>query len=534
MRNGFFQVGCTPNGTILKIIKPKDGGSPVDAKEICEYLSSKGVMFSTPQIGQELAKAATEEKDEHLCLLNKDQISEIAESYILKASPDKMVLTARFYPPSMSGKKTSAYEFKRDLEQKKVKYGIKEDAIEKFYKNPQYCTDVVVAEGLPVKQGQHATIEYYFDTDLSTKPALAEDGSVDFFNLKTFTQCQKGDILAKLNPPIPGEPGMTIFGEPIRPFDVKKAVLKYGRNISISEDNRVLTADINGQVSLVEGKVFVTDVLELDNVNTATGNIDYAGSVRVLGNVTENFSVKAGGSIEVRGVVEGAYLEAGENITIARGMNGMGKGVLKAGGNVISKFLENAEVTAGGFVSTDSILHCNVNAGTEVTVSGRRGFITGGKVTAGNLVSVKTLGSDMGADTIVEVGIDPNIKVRVAELQKIINDAQKSLAQSKPVLESFAVKLKSGATLSMDQKMYMQTLLTEQKEKQTAMAEATQELEGYEALMEQSNSARVEVTGDVYAGTKICISDVSMVVKSSMTYCQFVKAEGDVKMRALL
>ena len=340
-------------------------------------------------------------------------------------------------------------------------------------------------------------------------------------------------MLAKLIPQKEGTPGTTVFGEPIKPLEVKRAVLKYGRNIECSEDGRVLTAQINGHVSLVEGKVFLSNVMELDNVNTATGNIEYEGSVVVLGNVCENFSVKAKGTIEVRGVVEGAYIESESDIIIARGMNGMGKGVLKAGNNIIAKFLENADVTAGGYVATDSILHCNVSAGSEINVSGKRGFITGGRVCARSLVSVKTLGSEMGADTIVEVGVDPAVKARIQEIQKKIQEDKKSLESSEPVLANFVKKVQSGVALSMDQKMYMQTLLTETKEKKAEVARLTEEYDSYQDIIESANTAKVEVTGDVYAGTKICISDVSMVVKTTMTYCQFTKVAGDVKMTAL-
>lgn len=85
-------------------------------------------------------------------------------------------------------------------------------------------------------------------------------------------------------------------------------------------------------------------------------------------------------------------------------MNGMGRGVLATKGNVVAKYLENATVSAKGYVSTESILHSRVMAGTEINVTGRKGFITGGRVSAANVIRVKTLGSPMGADTIVEVG----------------------------------------------------------------------------------------------------------------------------------
>ncbi|MBR4768608.1 MAG: DUF342 domain-containing protein, partial [Lachnospiraceae bacterium] len=411
---------------------------------------------------------------------------------------------------------------------------IQDDEIGRFFKKQEICTDVVVAQGKPVVQGKHAEIVYRFETEHSTKPALNPDGSVDFFNLNTYSTCKEGQLLAELIPEKPGEPGMDVFGEVVKPLDVKRKILKYGRNIELSEDKLRLTAKCAGQVSLIDDKVFLNNVMEVDNVGTGTGNIDFEGSVKVLGNVHENFVVKAAGSIEVRGIVEGATLEAGENITIVRGMSGMGKGSLKAGGNIISKYLDGIpSVEAGGFIQTELILHSTVMAGTEVNVNGKKGFIAGGKVTAGNLISVKTLGSDMGADTTVEVGADPQVKIRMAELQKKIAEDKKAMEQAAPSIANFTQKMKSGANLSLDQKMYIKTLLTEQKEREMELTALSQEYEELSKVFDTTSAARIEVRGDVYAGTKICISDVSMTVKTTMTYCQFKKEQGEVRMSAL-
>ena len=533
MSNAYFQIGCTDSGTILKLIKQKDGGLPLDAKEISDYLNKNKVMFQAGDITKGINALAVSEKNEQLVLLNRDRIPEIRESYILKSTPDKMTLTARFYPSSLKGEKMMEDEFINDLAYKGVKFGIDTERITKFCNNPEYCTDVVVANGQPAKEGTHAYIEYYFETDLSAKPALNEDGSVDFFHLKTYTKCNAGDVLAKLFPEVPGEPGTNVFGEPIRPLAVKRKVLKYGENIEVTDDGRMLKSKVSGHVKLVEERVFVSNVMEVDNVNTATGDIDYDGSVVVLGNVFENFTVKAKGNVEVKGVVEGAHIESDGDIIIARGMNGMGKGFLKAGGNIIAKFLENSEVSANGYIETESILHCDVSAGTEVQVTGKKGFITGGKVCAANLIRVKTLGSDMGADTIVEVGADPSVKRRIQELQKNIQSATKSLEQGRPILASFAKKLQGGQTLSLDQKMYMQTLMTEEQEKSALLTQWKEEFASLSDVLEQSTVSTVEVTGDVYAGTRINISDVSMTVKNTMTYCRFRKIDGDVKMQSL-
>jgi small GTP-binding protein len=62
-------------------------------------------------------------------------------------------------------------------------------------------------------------------------------------------------------------------------------------------------------------------------------------------------------------------IEAGADIIMERGINGAGGGMVKAGGNVITKFIENAKVSAGSSVTSESILHSKIEAGTEVVVT---------------------------------------------------------------------------------------------------------------------------------------------------------------------
>lgn len=533
MRNGYFQLVCGASGTGLKIFAPIDGGSPVNIKELMEYLVRYGIMYDTPSLNKAVQEAMTSPNGESQVLLNANPSMEVRENYMLHVSQDRMLATARFYPPSVNGERMTIQEFLNDLAHKNIKFGIQAKELTAFFQQPVYCKDILVAKGQPPRHGEDARIEYYFETDLRAKPTLNEDGSVDFFHLNTISHCKKGDILARLFPGDPGEYGRSIYDEMIKPRDIKRLSLKYGRNISISEDRQVLTTEVDGHVTLVDDKVFVSDVLEVENVDNSTGNIEYEGNVKINGNVCTNFKVKAKGDIEVKGVVEGAILEAEGNIIIARGMNGMAKGILKAGGNVIAKFIENSKVSAGGYVSTESILHSEVMAGTEIIVSGRKGFITGGRVCATNLIQVKTLGSPMGADTIVEVGADPGVKMRLQQLQKLVVENKKTIDSVHPVLSATAQKLSQGVKLKPDQIKYFQEMLQQEKQKKQEMEEALKEMEGLQQLLDESAAAKIEVTGEVFGGTRICIADVSMVVKNSMTYCKFVKSQGDVKMVSL-
>jgi len=528
--NGYFQLITNPNGTAIRLIPPTGDGEKINVAELTEYLQLKNVEISDWKMVYQALQSL--EKEVTVPLSQKCALPE-QEMFSLKISDDRLEAVARFYPPSSNGSAIdNKNEIINDLKHRNVVFGFDEKAIEAYLADRRYCEDIVVARGKAPVQGQDARIEYYFNTDLSTKPKRNEDGSVDFFHLNTINHCKKGDVLAKLFKEVAGTPGCTVSGEPIRPRDVKKMVLKYGNNITLSEDGCTLTSQLNGHVCLTEGKVFVSDVYEVENVGPATGNIEAEGSVLVNGNVQAGFAIKAKGNVEVRGVVEGAVIETDGDIIIARGMNGMGKGVLNAGGRIILKFAENATINSGAYVESETILHSNVNARTEVIVDGRKGFIAGGVVRATEKVSCKTLGSPMGADTVIEVGVDPEQKKRLQSLQKEIMEITKNLKNIQPILINASHRLKKGEKFPPEQMKYIQTLAAANKQ-QTEQLEADQiELNQLDELMQHQGQACVCVSEDAYAGTKITIGDASMVLKGTVTYCRFIKERGDIKTAA--
>lgn len=461
-----------------------------------------------------------------------DNLFQAKEDYSLEVSEDGMTAVAHFRAPLAVIAKMSAQEMVEDLRKKNIRYGICMENILQFFKGSG-DRELVVAQGKPYRPSKPGRIEYMFRTDRKAKPTLRKDGSVDFHKLNTICPCKKGDLLARLIPADHGEKGCNVYGEEFAPPSVKEERLRFGKNISASEDRSAIYSKVNGHVTLLNGEVFVTDLLELENVDVSTGDVEYDGSVLISGNVYSGYTVKATGDIEIRGVVEGTRVESGGNISIARGMNGMSRGVLVAKGNIVCKYLENAEVSAEGYVSAEAILHSHVYAGTEITVSGKKGFIAGGKVMASNKVSVKMLGSDMGAATTVVVGINPKLKKRQSLLLQQMQEARKNIANIEPVLMAVLEKKQKNISVSDEQMKNLRQLAIIRLKKKKELENIYKELDELEEVMEESRTPVVEVSGEVYPGTKICILDVSTVVKSNIKYCKFFRSEGEVRMTAL-
>ncbi len=527
---GFFQIIGKSDGTYIRLF-PSENSDKIDISDISSYLTEKKIFDFDIKALNKLVEESTEKVE---FKLNNEQLIPTNEHVKVVIEPDKMTAKVRFYPPSNGGKKITAQEIKNSLAMEKVVHGILEQKIDLLIeKGRVYCRDITIAKGTPVTYGHDAMIEYFFPTDLNSKPRMNEDGTVDFHHLDNIAHVGQGDLLARLTLEDPGKPGMNVLGEIVKQPNYQKKKLKYGKNITISEDGLELYSDFAGHVSLVEGKVFVANQYEVEDVDSSTGNIEYDGNVLVKGNVRSGFEVKAEGEIRVRGVVENANLIAGGDIILERGIQGMGKGTLQAGGNVISKFIESATVKAGGYVQTEAILHSTVSGKEEVLVQGKKGFITGGTIMSLNKVTAKTIGSPMGADTVIEVGIDPERKERQEYLLDHIKEINNEIEMVAPALTNYAKQRAKNISFSPEQAKYIKELSDKYRILSEELGEAKKEVEEIAESLSEGSNARIKVTDRIYSDVKLVVSEGVMFVREEQHHCQFIYEQGEVKMVSL-
>lgn len=530
-RNGYFKLDMRDSGVFLVVYAPKEGGKPVDIKEVISYLDGKN--FNKYDLKEVNRTVNTRQESEEVYIGEWNGIHE-NEMMEVRVSADKMLAFCRFYAPSNGGKLMDVEDIVSDLRLQKIIVGIQAEEIKRFLTERCYCTDYILAKGTPPVNGTDAWIEYFFNTNPNLKPKKNEDGTVDYHDLNTISRVEKGQLLARLHEAQKGQAGQDVFGNPIPARTEKNLKLEFGNNISLSEDKTEICSLVTGHASLVNGKVFVSDVYEVPaDVDNATGDIDYDGNVSIKGNVKSGFSVKAKGDIVIDGVVEGAFLWAEGQIIVKRGIHGMNKGKVEAKGNIITKFIENATVVSGGFIESGSILHSQVSAASEVRINGKKGFVTGGVIRAGSLVEAQTIGSDMGTITRVEVGVDPEVKERYNFLQKQITDISKELEKMKPALVSYSEKMAKKEAISAERVVQVQNIAKNFKEKQEELAGLRQEFVEIHELIQMETGAKIKVKGSVYQGVSIAISDVAYNVKGVISNSKFIKDKGDVVVRPL-
>jgi len=530
-RNSYFELFSKNDGTYMRIYEAEGDGEILLYDEISNYLMDHNIYdFDKIAIG----KALTTVSDMIEFKISNISIKSIDESVIIEIAHDRTYAKARFYPPANGGALLTKEDIINEMVRSGIKYGVDEFAILDFLQDRHYCTDYKVAKATLPVVGKDAVITYHFNTDLTRKPKRNEDGSVDFHQLDMISSCKKGDILATLTPVDYGKPGIDVCGNVMKPPKVNNKVFRYGNNIHLSEDGLHLISDVDGHVTLVDDKVFVSDTYEVKaDVDASTGDITYEGNVLVRGNVITGFAIRAKGDIEVNGVVEGAYIEAGGQIILKRGMQGMNKGTLKAGSNIIAKFLENAEVIAGGYISTESILHCKVSAKGDIIVGGKRGFVTGGEIRSATMISVKTAGSQMGTATLLEVGIDPTIIEEYHELEKKLAAMMSEKEKIAQNFITFRKILEQGGQVSEEKKRLLRQITQKNILLDAQIKEIKKRYEELRTEMEAHSAGSISVSDVVYPGTKMVISNVIYYVREEIHHSKFIRDRADIRIMPL-
>jgi len=525
-RNEYVQLHNREDGVYAEIIPAEGVGSALSFDVFMSYLDKKGVKSGDiVELKQafDAAKAGTPSKISELPVLPFDGFCEYT------ITPDYMKAYMVMYPPFKGRSDVSLGEVMSDLSNKKVTFGLSKEYIESIVRNKLYFFPMLIAEGVEPVEGHDAEMIYYFNTEASGKPRLNPDGTVDFHQLDLISRVLKDDVVAEIKPEDPGKSGTNISGAEVKPHKVHKKSFKHGRNLKVSEDGLKLITEVSGHVTLENDKIFVSDEYLIGtDVDTTTGDVNYDGNVHVKGNVRAGFSITATGDVMVDGVVEGATIIADGTITLARGIQGMGKGVLKAGKDIILTFAENASLSANGNVEADALLHSNVTARGNIVCHGKNGYIIGGKVMAGSYIEAKIIGSTMGTNTIVGVGTDPELLKEVEEYKRNISKLGQEKQQLQQIISMLTAKREAEGALDETKTDYLQKsmknviLINQQLEK------CKVEYRELSSQIVEESDARVKINGSIYSGVKIEIGEAGFFIKDKNDFCQYVKKAGEI------
>jgi len=371
----------------------------------------------------------------------------------------------------------------------------------------------------PPEEGRsfYGEVVFHFDPN-SNKPApkINENGSVNYRDLGIFKLCKAGDILASVEYERADTKGLDAYGNVGFPKNTNQRLLPLqGDNTFISDSGNFLIAALDGIIVMDSGKISISEFINIDgDVNSATGDIVFSGTVNVRGCVRTGYTVKADAGITIGGVVEASMLETGGDIILESGVRGANKAVINAGGSIRANFLESCAVTARGDVTADSILHCQVTCGGSILLKGRYGVLVGGKAVARECIKADSIGSAVSTPTEVYVGHNPDT---LKAYQELFDEYIIVKEQYEKVQLSIDT-LRAKASLKRERKKLLLNLIQSKFLFRDKMNDLRKRFDIILPEM-KSNSGIIKACSKVHYGVKVMIGNAIIYIRDELANC---------------
>jgi uncharacterized protein (DUF342 family) len=447
-------------------------------------------------------------------------------------SPDKMKAFIRITEPVGGGNPVGIQEIAFEMKKKGVIFGIKEEMVRYIAENPIYNQSILIAEGKAPVHGINGKVKFLFNISQDIKPTIMDDGSVNYRELNYIENVRKDQKLCEITMPTAGVNGKTVLGTVVKAAEGKIPKVIRGANVYASGDNLSLYSSINGQVKYIDEKLSVFATHEVQaNVDNSTGNINFIGSVYIRGNVLSGFTVEAGGDVEVFGVVEGATIKAGGNIILRRGMTGNNKGVLIAGGDIIANFIENSTAEAVNDIKAESIMHSNIKCGNRLELGGRKGLLVGGVTRVGKEIKAKVIGSHLATRTIIEVGLDPNLREKYKELRTEVINLEENVKKADQAINLLR-RLEAANMLTEGKKEILNKSMRSKIYYESRLYECCEEVASLEEKLNMEAYGRIRVDNYIYNGVRVSIGSASMHIKETLQHSTLYKDGADIRVGA--
>lgn len=434
----------------------------------------------------------------------------------IRISRDEMSACVRI--PAEDAGYFTAESVETSLRHRGVFNGIDRAVLNSLFRNSEWNQDILVARGEFAQLGQDGTIRYSeCIRERNLQPKALEDGTVSYKDIELFTFVEAGEILATRTLPTPGRNGWTVTGHTIQSIPGREIEFPKCDHTRIDESGEKLIAESEGCVWLENGVLCFDPVVHVcGSVSFKTGNIDAQVSVLVDRDVPPAFSVQSERDISIGATVEDGLVSAKGCIHVKGGILGKGKGFVEANGDVIARFITNANVTTmSNCIVETGIIQSTVWAGGSIRVMGKNGQIEGGTVDADCDIVADIIGSEMGVKTVIRLGErQESIKNLIAETENKIEEQERAIEQCTNITIGLRERLEQ--CLGRDEKLA--AALNRARSMGDAAQQNLSELENELRELERQYDEELKVMRTVRARQGIFPGTIILIQGAEMTF----------------
>lgn len=340
--------------------------------------------------------------------------------FVIKPAVDNMKAT--FEPVSEVGTGVkNKQEAKARLKELGIVYGIDQEAIITAFAINECLESVTVASGRLC--GTPINAQLKFEIDMSSVPVFVADpdaNKIDYKEAMQIPLVKAGDLLGEYIPAQKGVSGVNIFGQELP--GLLGESLSYTVGDGVRKEGNKFFAINEGRPSFILNKLEVSNLLEINgDVCLETGNIDFPGSVLIKGSISDGFTVKCSGMLDVAGVIGDATVNIGGLLRVKKGIIGKGNCHIYTKGGMELGFASNSNLTSKGDICiTKNLLHCKTYSLGRVRIE--RGSIIGGEVVSIKGVESMEIGSESGVNTRITVRTNYEIILLQEAFDKMLNE----------------------------------------------------------------------------------------------------------------
>ncbi len=370
-----------------------------------------------------------------------------------------------------------------------------------------------VATGNPMVPGEDGWVKFYHPHN--QRVVIREDGSADYRNLEKYISIKQDVKIATLFAGLAGKPGKDVYGSQINAPSIKKPKITIGANITTNqfsspeEPDKIFidySAACDGVLFSTDESVTVSPELRVDtNVGLSTGNINYNGTVNVGGTVEDGSVIECQGSLNVGEVLESTNIIVGKDLFVAGGIKAKSKGIIKIGGNLKTKFVENTTLEISGDAIIEGyILNSKIYCLGSVVMTGSNAAILGSEIFVMNGLSTFNLGSNAGLDAVVELGVHFQNERLFAEFSEKVKHSDKEIATLTPmVLQANNIIKQLKGKLDDEKKRKYGLLFAQYKEKAALHKYNLDKFEELKSTRFNQDPMNIVVKGGAFPGAVI-------------------------------
>ncbi|MDR0403027.1 MAG: FapA family protein [Treponema sp.] len=435
----------------------------------------------------------------------------------VRFTEDRLEIWGDFYPPVGNGRPLTVDVIADALNRLKVVHGLLWenilDAIGECNLNRKIFKDVILARGdPPVRE----ILEYFeINPNLKSTPAApSENARIDYRAISPFTIVKKGQILARQRPRKTGRDGKDIYGNLIAHETVRPEGVSGGEHTK--SDGKYIYADVNGQFMEERGIIRVQESLEIKGaVDYHTGHIVFPGDISIEGPVSDGFKIYSGGSLSIRQTFDVTEAITKADLVVAGGIIGRGRALVKSGGALVTKFIENCKVASRKTISVETdIINCSIYTMEKIEMS-EKGMILGGEIYAVQGIKTGSIGKKSGKATRIHCGVDFTALQEKEKLNYSLRIINAKLAKLRELNEAEEALSQASGGGNSEKKTKIEEALRQLEEEQGKTTAAITAVLG---RLNTFDSAVVEVQGEVASGTLIEICQIALFVTDPLRH----------------